>query len=221
MSQLLGTISRAQQGSTGGGGSGNPRALTLNTLGHAVVMDWRTKVILDGVAYQVKLGNLSAPVTGDGSGITNVAAELAADAASGTTIIPLSGWVSRHDITGDASEVSINSVATASTNGTAFTPLPLRSDGPASVTTARAQATGAVTVTADVITTTATHYNAHGEEGGTPATDTTQPLPNSYLWEPLAPPVLVGSHCLYIAVAIMTYFAALNYAEFDSDTVSR
>ena len=220
MTDLVGTISRSQQGSTGGQGTQNPRAIALNSLGMQIVVDWRAKMMLDGLGYQVKLGSISAPVTGDGTAITTQAAEMSIDGPSGTTLFPLDTWVSTHALTADLSEVQLNTVQVIATSGTAFTPLPLRTDGPVSGLVARAAATGAVAVAADVVTTTVTLFNAHSEEGGTPATDTA--LGDRVMrYEPFGSPVLVGACSLYLQVALMTYFAAMNFLQIDSDLVAR
>ena len=213
----LGVVFRGQQG---GFANQQPVHHMLNALGQQIVMDFRTKGILDGSGYQVKLGSISAPVTGDGPAITDTAAEISVDAGAGAIIMPLEAWVSRHAITGDVSGVQLNTVQVVSSSGTAFTPLPLRTGGTAAgLTTARAAATGAVTVTADAVTTTATLFNAHSAEGGT-TTDTfiTSPVVR---YEPLFSPVLVGAASLYLQVAIMTYFAAINYLEYDADLLAR
>ncbi len=220
MTDLVGTISRSQQGSTGGQGTQNPRAIALNSMGMQVIMDWRSKMMLDGLGYQVKLGSISAPVTGDGTAITDQAAEMSIDGPAGTTLFPLDTWVSTHALTGDVSEVQLNTVQAIAASGTAFTPLPLRTGGPASGLVGRAAATGAVSVTADAVTTTVTLFNAHSQEGATPATDTA--LTDRVMrYEPLGSPVLVGACSLYLQVAIMTYFAAMNFIQIDSDLVAR
>ena len=220
MADFFGSIYRSQSGSSGGGNTFNPRQVMLNTMGQQITMDWMMKAVLDGAAYQIKAGTISAPVTGDGTGITDTAAEMAADVASGTTIIPVEALTSIGALTGDAGEGAVKSVATVSSSGTAFTPLPLRSGGPGATSTARVQATGAVTVTAELVTTTLTHHAWASETGATAATDTANAA-RVQLWRPVAAPILVGARSLYLQVAISTYWAHMDYIELDSDVIAR
>src|SRR3990167_4655233 len=150
MAELLGTVYRGQQA---GFGSQQPVSAMLNSLGQQVVMDWLQKAILDGCGFQVRLSTISVVSTGDGTALTDTGAEMAVDAASGTTIIPVYAQVVIETPL-DAGEGAIKSVATASTVGTAFTPLALRPGGPGGVATARVDETGGVTVTVELATTT-------------------------------------------------------------------
>jgi len=194
-----------------GFGTGGTPGAWLNTLGQQVVMDWQQAMLLDGRGYQVRAGTISAPVTGDGTAITDTAAEMSADAASGTTIIPVFAQVAVDTPTTDDGEMAIKSVATVSSSGTAFVPLPLKSDGSAATSTARVQATGNVTVTAEVATTTLRHYSTHFQEGSTEAD--AQVSVDAINWEPKAAPVLVGARCFYVQVALWTYMAHFDYIE--------
>jgi hypothetical protein len=86
----------------------------------------------------------------------------------------------------------------------------LKSDGSAAVTTARVQAAGAVTVTAELATTTLRHFSwGHPIAAGA--------WPTIYDWRPLAAPVLVGPRCFYVQIAADTtgpsYFASFEYIE--------
>ncbi len=219
MADFFGSIYRSQSGSSGGGNTFNPRQVMLNTMGQQITMDWMMKAVLDGAAYQVRAGDATTAIAGDTGHIVSTAAEMAADVLTGTTLIPVETTTSIDALTADASEGATKSVATVSSSGAAFTPLPLRSGGPASTASARVAATGAVTVTAEATTTTLRHYMWHNEEGGTTATDIVGP--SEHLWRPIAAPVLVGPRSLYVQVAVCTYFATIDFIELDSDVIAR
>ncbi len=194
-----------------GAGFGNNAtpAAWLNTLGQLVVCDFYQGMILDGRGYQVRAGTITTPLTGDVL-ITDTAAEMCADAASGTTIIPVFMQVDIEALGGTLPQVTAKSVATVSSAGTAFTPLPLKSDGSAAVSTARVQAAGSVTVTAELATTTVRHYARTIAVAGDVQAQ----------WEPLAAPILVGARCFYVQVGSVTtgstYFAHFDYLEVPS-----
>ena len=205
---MNGTVYRSQQGGFGGGSSHQSPAAMLNSLGQQVVMDWLQKAILD---------TISVVSTGDGTALTDTAAEIAVDAASGTTIIPVYS-LTAIETPLDAGEGAIKAVATASSAGTAFTPLLLRPGASAAVSTARAAETGAVTVTAELATTTMILDRWIHIQGTTSATET---YPFEHKWQPLFSPVLDGARCVYVQVALDTYFAHIDYLEFDSTLLTR
>lgn len=192
-----------------------PRGLTANSdttlavdpSGAAVVIDFYAKAILDGRGYQVRAGTITTPLTGDVL-ITDTAAEMAADAIAGQVIIPVFLQVDIEALGGTLPQVAAKSVATVSSAGTAFTPLPLLSGGAAAVTTARVQAAGAVTVTAELATTTLRHY----------AQTLATAADVQAVWEPARPPVLRGARCFYVQVGSVTtgstYFGHFDYLEF-------
>lgn len=170
-------------------------------MGPEVVMDFYTYAVLCGYAYQIRAGTITTPLVGDVV-ITDTAAEMCWDAALLGCIIPVSFQVSTRLLTGTLHEYAIKSVATASSAGTAFVPLPLRSSGGQtlpSVITARVMPAGGVTVTAELATTTLRHWeHANPAAGATGALPTTNVVP---AWEPRMPPVLVGERCIYAQVA--------------------
>src|SRR3990172_9190727 len=135
------------RGLSAGFGNGSPASAWLNTMAQQAVMDWRAAMILDGRGYQVRAGTITTPLVGDVV-ITDTAAEFCVDAASGTAIIPVAQIISIRLSTGTLHEYATKSVATVSSAGTAFVPLPLKSNGAAAVSTARVSAAGGVTVTA-------------------------------------------------------------------------
>lgn len=197
----------------GFGNNASPPA-RLTTFGDQVVIDFYTAMALDGRCYQVRAGTITTPLTGDVE-ITDTAAEMAADAASGTTLIPVYLSVDVEALGGTLPTTAAKSVATVSSAGTAFVPLPLFSGGSAAVSTARVQAAGAVTVTAELATTTLRHY------GRTIATAALTPLADH---EFRPPPVLVGPRCFYVQVAAAStgpnYFAHFDYIEVPTLLVS-
>lgn len=200
----IGRSAVAARGLTAGADS----SAWLDPSGALVVIDLYTKAILDGYGYQVRAGTITTPITGDVA-VTDAAAEMCADITTALTMIPLELQVTIDGMGGDALEVFAKSVATASTAGTAFTPLPLRSAGAAaSGLTARAATAGGVTVTAELVTTTVRHFGYTAEfvqDAGTEAPIHIAPL----IWEPLRPPVLNGIRCFYVQIASAT--AAPNY----------
>jgi hypothetical protein len=187
---------------------------SLDPSGALVVVSFYQKALLDGRGFSVQAGTISAPVTGDGTAITDTAAEMAVDVAVGHVIIPMVSRTTIHAPTADLGEGATKSVATVSSSGTAFVPLPLNSGGVPAVSTARVQATGAVTVTAEVVTTTVPHFTWHQNQGATPATDIITEL--NHQWMPVAGPILNGPRSLYLQVALSTYMAAIEYLEFTS-----
>ena len=203
------------RGLAAGFGNGATPGAKMNTMAEQVVMNWHQFQILDGNGYQVRAGTISVPLVGDVV-ITDAKAEFCADTASGTTIIPVFQNISTNLATGTLFEYATKSVATVSSGGDAFVPLPLKSDGSAASTTARVDAAGGVTVTAELATTTLRHWSysqpiAVATNGGISG--------ESLNWEPAVPgsPVLVGARSLYTQVAATgtgpSYFANLDYIE--------
>ena len=198
-----------RRGLGAGFANGSAPAAGMSTLGHQVVTNFLQAMVLDGRGYQTRAGTITTPVVGDVL-ITDAAAEMTVDAASGTTIIPFAVNISYNLAAATLFEAAAKSVATVSSAGTAFIPLPLKSDGAAAVSTARVQAAGACTVTAELATTTARHFSW------------SQPIaagawPTWYDWQPLAAPVLVGPRCFYVQIAADTtgpsYYASIDYIE--------
>lgn len=197
-------------------GEGTSIKLRGSKRGELYVVDFYTMMALEQRAFQVRAGTLSAPVVGDVV-ITDTAAEMCADAVLGTTIIPVSCNISFNLAAATLFETAGKSVAAVSSAGTAFIPLPLYSGGAAAVTTARAQAAGACTVTAELATTTLRHFSwGHPIAAGA--------WPTIYDWEPRTPPVLNGPRCFYIQVGADTtgpsYFASFEYIELPTVNVS-
>ncbi len=190
----------------------------LNTMAQQVVMQWYQFLILDGRGYQVRAGTITTPLIGDVP-ITDTRGEFCVDAVAGTTIMPVNQIISVRLSTGTLHEYATKSVGTVSSAGTAFVPLPLKTDGSAAVSTARVQA-HAVTVTAELATTTRRHWS-----WANPAAGFTGALPGDQHqeWHPAMEagvPVLVGPQCLYTQIAAAStgpsYYANLDFIEVPS-----
>ncbi len=208
MAQDIALVATAPRGLT----LGEDRMLTLGPEGAAVVMDFFARAVMDGYGWQIRSGTLTTPIVGDVV-ITDTAAEFCADIANGGTMIPLECQISVRAGTGTAQELAVKSVAGASSAGTAFAPLALKTGATSTgLLTARVDTAGGVTVTAEAVTTTMRHW-----EYAQQAVFTTGQIiiPK---WEPLRPPRLVGSssaaQCLYVQIAAGTtgpsYYAHMN-----------
>lgn len=187
-----------------------------NKLGYGVIVDFYTQMAIEGRVFNVRAGTISVPLVGDVE-ITDTKAEMAVDAASGTTIIPVTTNIGINLAGGTAHEYAGKSVATVSSAGDAFVPLNLRSDGPSAVSTARVDAAGGVTVTAELNTTTLLHFaKGAGIAQGAYALNVE--------WEPRTPPVLVGPRCFYVQIAAATtgpsYHANIDYIELPTANTS-
>lgn len=203
----FGTVGTANQGAT----SGSTRGGLFDKSGAMVVIDFFAKCILDGLGYQVRAGTISAPLVGDVA-ITDTAAEYCVDPGSGKVVIPVYQKITTNLGTGTLFEYATKSVATASSAGAAFVLLPLNAEAGSgvAVSTARVQAAGAVTVTAELATTTRVHWSA-----GQPIAMGAYVLEGE--WEPLRPPRIGNGYCLYTQIAATTtgpsYFANLDVLE--------
>lgn len=199
-------------------GEGGDVPLKVSKRGDLVAINWYTQMALEGRVYQVRAGTISVPLVGDLL-ITDASAEMCADAATGTTILPTALDVSINLGTGILHEYGAKSVGAVSTAGTAFVPLPLLLGGAVATSTARVEAAGAVTVTAELATTTRRHWaNAN------PVAVAAGHGVTSFSWEPVAPPTLVGPSCFYVQIAASgtgpSYFASFDYIELTTAAVS-
>lgn len=195
--------------SLGAAGENTWAAWKGNKLGYPVIMDFYTQMAIEGRVFSVRAGTISAPLVGD-QPLIDARAEMAVDCASGTTIIPVAVNVGIQLMPGTATEFKGQSVATVSSAGDTYTPLNLRSDGVAAVSTARVDAAGGVTVTAELVTTTLLHFS----KGSAIAAGA---YAMNIDWQPKAPPVLVGPRCFYMQAGGTTtgpsYFANIDYIE--------
>lgn len=213
-----------RRGRTGGSSDGQAPAARLTTMGELAVVDFLTAALLDGRGFQVRAGTIATGIAAQDV-IADATAEMAADAAAGTTIIPVHFGIGIRGIaTATTLQVAVKAVGAVSSAGTAFTPLSLKQDGAAAVSTARVAA-GAVTVTAEAVTTTRRLFEYENVDTQTPtsalgnvsmATIAAQAAQLRYIG--------VGAACVYVQVAATTafclYFATLDYLEFPSVMVN-
>lgn len=200
-----------------GGADGTFSGGIASRLGMQVTMDFLTWCALNGFTYQLRAGTITTPLVGDVV-VTDTAAEFCVDVPSGTTILPLVQNVSIRLGTGTLHEYATKSVATASSAGTAFVPLALRpftgagAANAASVCAARVQAAGAVTVTAELATTTRRHWSYSNPVAVGAGNEATL-LP----WEPKGALAINGIWCLYTQIAATgtgpSYYANLDWIE--------
>jgi hypothetical protein len=194
------------------GSEGNWMAAKGSKMGFQVVQDFYTQMAVEGRAYQVRAGTVTTHLTGDVE-ITDTKAEACADAGSAVTIIPCYLNVHIEALGGTVPIITAKSVATVSSAGAAFIPLPLKVGGIAASSTARVAGAGGVTVTAELATTTLRHYSA-----------TLATADMIFEWEPRLPPVLSDGACFYVQVAGTTtgpnYYANFDYIELATTAVS-
>ncbi len=200
------------------------RPILIDPSGAQVIMDFYLKSMIDQHAFQVRAGTITTPLTGT-TAITDTSAEYCIDPIPGYTALPVCQIISVRLGTGTIHEYQTKSVATASTSGTAYSPIPLfRQANVGAVsctTTARVAATaGTVTVTLELATTTRRHWSF------------SQPIAmGAYdahcVWEPRMPPgirsISGAPRCLYTQVAAGTtgpdYYANLDFLEFVSNQI--
>ena len=205
---------RAQQQSVGRATDGQWVALRGTRDGSPIVLPWLSALAIEGAVFQVRLGTITTPLTGDVL-VTDTAAESAAEAATGFTIIPIRLNVNIEALGGTLPQIEFKSVgALITTLGTAFTPLNLRIGGPAASGRAAVAAAGGVAVAAELNTTTRQHYSA-----------TLAAVGNFQINEVFAvPPVLVGPSSAYLQIGSVTtgstYFANYDYVELASGNIT-
>ena len=206
--------------------------------GEVCVMDFFTEMVIEENAYQIRAGTITAAITGDGTAITDAAAEMAVAALAGVTVMPCEAWISYDSQVGDAQECAGKSVgASTMTGGTDFEPLNLLIGGKAAITKGMVGTAGGVTVGAELATDTRQHFHSAQEF----AKDTGAELRkhshylytkdksgvglggNPVVWHPTILPTLVGAACFYIQIAAatgQTYFAHIDYIELPTTSVT-
>ena len=194
MSDLRAKVGEGSVQTTADGGMAD---LEATRRGELIIIDWYAQMAQEGRIYQVRAGTITTPIVGDLL-ITDSAAEMCADAASGTTIIPCQLNVSVRLGTGILHEYAAKSVATASTAGAATA--------------------GGVSVTAETATTTRRHWSMSN-----PLAVGAGHSPVSYNWRPKAPPVCVGPACFYVQIAASgtgpSYYASFDYVELSTAAI--
>lgn len=192
----------------------------LNKMDMWAITDFYLQSLFEGLAYSIRAGTLSAPLVGDVV-LTDATAEMALDAPSGVTAIPVYASISINLGAGTLHEYAIKSVAGASSAGDVYVPLPLYLDGTtakaSSRCTARVDAAGGVTVTAELVTTTRLHWSA-----GIPIAIAAGEQ-STFEWNPKLPPIIQNNACCYVQIAATTtgpsYFANLDYIELKPENI--
>ncbi len=191
-----------------------------NRNAEACVIGWYEQMLREGRCYQLRAGTISVPLVGDVV-LTDAKAEMALDAGSGVTCFVTAVNISVNLGAGTLHEYAVKSVATASTGGDVFVPLPLYLDGttakPACRATARVDAAGGVTVTAELATTTRRHWS-----GGSPVAIAAGD-PCNFDFEPRTPILIQNDACCYVQIAATgtgpSYFASLDFIEMAPENV--
>lgn len=200
-------------------GEGAEADIKINIRGELSVIDFYTQAALEGRAFQVKAGTVTTPLVGDAL-ITDTKCEMYAQAASGTTILPVYVNIAINLAAQTLFEYAVKSVGATAVTAANFIPLPLYMGGPASRCVAAVGQTGAIEVAAETATSTRCHYHYanpldDGDGHG---------LGNTIIWQPQAPPVLAGLACVYVQVAGDTtgpdHFTVLDYIEMETVNVS-
>ena len=207
-------------------GEGTWVAGKASKMGFQIVTDFYMQMAIEQRAFQVRAGTIATGLASD-STLTDTAAQMCVDAASGLTIIPASfGWAMLDVATGTNLQVAIKSVGAASSAGTAFVPLPLYQGGAAANATARAATDGGVTVAAETTTTTRRlfEYVALQTQSATVLTVGAQVAQAAISWVPRVPYIGVGVACVYVQSASTTAFTLhyghLDYVELPTTAVS-
>lgn len=200
---------------------GGDAILPVDASGAQIIMDFYLKAMLSGHGYQVRAGTITTPLVGDVV-LTDTAAEFCIDpSASGMVLLPVDQYISIRLGTGTLHEYATKSVATASSAGTAFVPLPLLIGGTAAGSSARVSAAGGVTVTAELATTTRRHWSFSNPIADAAGSDLG--LVSLHHWAPRTPPPITSGNCLYTQIAATTtgpsYYANLDYLEFSKSSL--
>lgn len=211
-------LAEVRRGLGAGFGNNSSPPMRMTTMGELVVVDFITAALLDGRGYQVRGGTI---VTGLASDVplADTKAEMCADAATGTTIIPVAFHLGLQEVaTALTVQVYVKAVGVVSSAGTAFTPLPLKQDGAAAVSTARVGAAGGVTVTAEVATTTRRLFEYENEFTQAPTT-----INGNLAAASIAAVAAdlryigVGPACVYVQIgdttAAVKHYATIDYLE--------
>lgn len=195
-------------------------------MGFPVVMDFYTYMALTGHAYEIRAGTVATGLAAD-STLTDTAANMCVDAATGTTIIPCSLRLAMLDVaTGTNLQAAMKAVGAVSSSGTAFVPLPLLQGGPAATSTARVAADGGVTVTAELATTTRRlwEFVALQTQSATVLAVGALGTIASEAYTPILPYIGAGPACVYVQVASTTaftlHYGALDYIELPTTAIS-
>lgn len=181
--------------------------------GELCVVDFFTEMALEGRGFQVRAGTITTPLVGDVV-VTDTAAELCVDVASGFAAILAYLNIAVRLGTGTLHEYALKSVDAISTVGAAFIPLSIIMDTNATAarSTARVAAAGGVTVTAELATTTRRHWAASNPVAVGAGHSLT-----THVYQPRCAPVIANIACGYVQIAATgtgpSYYASLDFLE--------
>jgi hypothetical protein len=192
----------------------------LNRMDMLAVSDFYLQALFEGLAYSIRAGTITTPLVGDVV-LTDAAAEMALDAPSGVAAMPVYCSISINLGTGTLHEYAIKSVAGASSAGDVYVPLPIYLDGTTAKSgsrcSARVDAAGGVTVTAELNTTTRMHWSA-----GLPVAVAAGEQ-STFEWNPKLPPIIQNNACCYVQIAATTtgpsYYANLDFIELKPENI--
>jgi len=200
-------------------------AVKGSRMGFPCVMDFFTYMALTGHAYQIRAGTVATGLAAD-STLTDTAANMCVDAATGLTIIPCSIRLGLRDVaTATTLQAAMKGVGAVSSAGTAFVPLPLLQGGAAATSTARVATDGGVTVTAELATTTRRlwEFEALQTQSATVLAVGALGTIASASYRPILPYIGKGPACVYVQIASTTaftlHFGTLDYIEFPTTSL--
>jgi len=223
MTSLVGFVA---SDSVSSAGEGTYVPLKASRMGSLVVTDFLTQMAIEGRAYQVRAGTVATGLAAD-STLTDTAANMCIDAATGLTIIPCSLRIGFRDVaTATTLQAAMKAVGAVSSAGTAFVPLPLLQGGAASTATARVATDGGVTVTAELATTTRRLWEFEALQTQSATVLAVGALGNisASNYQPILPYIGVGPACVYVQIASTTaftlHFGTVDFIELPSTAVS-
>lgn len=190
--------------------------------GEACVIDFYTEMMLEGRAFQMRAGSVTTPLVGDAV-IIDTKAEMAVEAPNGLAVLPVYCNIAINLGAGTLHEYCLNSVDGAITTiGTAFVPLSLIMDSNAKssmVSRCAVAAEGGVTVVADAVTTTRSHWHVANPLAVAAGHGIT-----THEWQPRVPPVVANTAHAYVQIAATTtgpsYFANVDWIELPWSSIS-
>jgi hypothetical protein len=215
-----------EQDTLGAAGESTWTAARASKAGFQVTMDFYTYMAITGHAFQIRAGSIYTGLAAD-STLTDAAANMAINAASGTTIMPCAIRLAMLDVaTGTTLSCYMKGVGAVATAGTAFVPLPLLQGGTSAVSTAMVATDGGVTVPAETALTTRRlwEFVALQTQSATVLAVGALGTIVASNYKPILPYVGAGPACVYVQVASTTaftlHFGAVDYLEFPTATIS-
>lgn len=188
-------------------------------------MEWRQARIWEGRGFHVSIGAFSTPITGGGAGTVfdQDQPEGVISVPTGTAILPIRIHVACQVplLATDADEaeilIAVDRLAASNASGstgTAETVYNMRTDLAASGSNVTATSANTSNITNPTLDLELAHEVITGDVQGTAATALWTPL--KLLYEPVAPPLIVGPAALYIywgGTVATTGFAAVQWIE--------